>query len=125
MRCNHCGVCCTETEMLLSNEDIKRLEKLGFHKKYFVKFDKAGYALLKNREGYCVFYDLTKKQCSVYESKPSGCCVYPVILDENTGIIIDEICQTRDSITLEEKEEKGKEVINLLQRIDAEAKCRH
>ena len=57
MRCSHCGICCTETEMLLSNEDIKRLEKRGFHKKYFVKIFKDGYAQLKNRNGYCVFYD--------------------------------------------------------------------
>ena len=125
MRCTHCGVCCTETEMLLSNEDIKRLEKRGFHKKYFLTIDKAGYAQLKNREGYCVFYDLDKRQCSVYESKPSGCCVYPVILDEDTGIIIDDICQAKDSITPEEKGEKGKTVIKLLESIDAEAKGRH
>ncbi len=125
MRCTNCGVCCTETEMLLSNEDIKRLKKLGFHKKYFVRIDKSGYAQLKNRDGYCVFYDLTKKRCSVYNNKPSGCSVYPVILDEDVGIIIDDICQAKDSITAEEKEEKGKEVIKLLQAIDDEAKCRH
>jgi Fe-S-cluster containining protein len=125
MRCTHCGVCCTETEMLLSNEDIKRLEKRGFHKKYFLTIDKAGYAQLKNRDGYCVFYNLDKRQCSVYESKPSGCCVYPIILDEDTGIIIDDICQAKDSITPEEKEEKGKTVIKLLEHIDNEAKCRH
>ena len=91
MRCSHCGICCTETEMLLSNEDIKRLEKKGFHKKYFLKIDKEGYAQLKNRNGYCVFYDLERHRCSVYADKPTGCGVYPVILDENVGIIIDDI----------------------------------
>jgi Fe-S-cluster containining protein len=125
MRCSHCGVCCTETEMLLSNDDIKRLEKKGYHKKYFLTIDKAGYAQLKNRNGYCVFYDLEKRQCCVYADKPAGCGVYPVILDEDKGIVIDEICQEKQSIKPEEKEEKGKEVIKLLERIDAEAKCRH
>jgi uncharacterized protein len=124
MRCSHCGICCTETEMLLSNEDIKRLEKKGFHKKYFMKVDKDGYAQLKNRNGYCVFYDLEKRQCSVYAEKPAGCCVYPVILDETVGIIIDDICPEKDSITLEEKAEKGKAVIKLLEVIDAEAVAR-
>jgi Fe-S-cluster containining protein len=124
MRCSHCGICCTETEMLLSNEDIKRLEKKGFHKKYFLKIDKQGYAQLKNRNGYCVFYDLEKHLCSVYADKPAGCGVYPVILDENVGIIIDDICPEKASITVEEKEGKGKEVIKLLERIDAEAKSR-
>jgi Fe-S-cluster containining protein len=110
--------------MLLSNDDIKRLEKKGFHKKYFVKMDKSGYAQLKNRNGYCVFYDLSKRQCSVYADKPSGCSVYPVMLDEDNGIVIDAICPEKQSITAEEKEEKGKVVIRLLERIDAEAKTR-
>jgi len=110
--------------MLLSNDDIKRLEKKGFHKKYFLKIDKSGYTQLKNRNGYCVFYDLKKRQCSVYADKPLGCSVYPVILDEEKGIVIDDICPEKDSIKVEEKEEKGKVVIKLLERIDAEAKNR-
>ncbi len=124
MHCSHCGVCCTETEMLLSNDDINRLEKKGFHKKYFLTIDKSGYAQLKNRNGYCVFYDLEKRQCSVYLDKPSGCSVYPVILDEEKGIVIDDICPEKESINDEEKEAKGKAVIKLLERIDAEAKNR-
>jgi Fe-S-cluster containining protein len=110
--------------MLLSNEDIKRLEKQGFHKKYFMKIDKQGYAQLKNRNGYCVFYDIEKRQCSIYTERPEGCRVYPVILDEDVGIIIDDICPEKTSIILKEKKEKGKEVIKLLERIDAEAKSR-
>jgi len=110
--------------MLLSNEDIKRLEKKGFHKKYFMKIDKEGYAQLKNRNGYCVFYDLENQQCKVYNDKPAGCGVYPVILDEEVGIIIDDICPEKASIAIEEKEEKGKAVVRLLEVIDAEAKAR-
>ena len=124
MRCSHCGVCCTETEMLLSKEDIKRIEKKGFHKKYFLKIDKDGYAQLRNRNGYCVFYDLEKHQCSIYFDKPSGCGVYPVILDEDIGIIVDDICPEKDAITFEEKHEKGRVVIKLLEIIDAEAEGR-
>ena len=121
MDCSNCGICCTETEMLLCKKDIKRLEKKGFCQKQFVNFDKNGYALLKNRGGYCIFYDLKNRKCSVYEDRPSGCRVYPVILDEETGIILDDICQSRDTITLEEKRIKGKKVISLLEIIDAEA----
>ncbi len=121
MDCSNCGICCTETEMLLCKKDIKRLEKKGFCQKQFVNFDKNGYALLKNRGGYCIFYDLKNRQCSIYEDRPSGCRVYPVILDEETGIILDDICQSRNTITLEEKRIKGKKVIRLLEIIDAEA----
>ena len=80
--------------------------------------------MLKNREGYCVFYDLKNRKCSVYGDRPAGCRVYPVILDEEIGIILDDICQSRSTITKEEKNLKGKQVIKLLERIDAEASGR-
>ena len=121
MRCSNCGVCCTETEMLLSKKDIKRLEKKGFSQNQFVNYDKKGYALLKNRDGYCIFYDLKNRRCSVYVDRPAGCRVYPVILDEETGIILDSICQSRKTITQSEKNIKGKRVIKLLEIIDSEA----
>jgi uncharacterized protein len=121
MRCSNCGVCCTETEMLLSKKDIKRLEKIGFSQNQFVIFDKHGYAKLRNREGYCFFYDRLNQKCSVYIDRPAGCRVYPVILDEDTGIILDSICESRKSITQSEKNIKGKRVIRLLDIIDSEA----
>ena len=93
MHCSNCGVCCTETEMLLSKKDIKRLENKGFSQNQFVNYDKQGYAQLKNRDGYCIFYDLKNRRCSVYVDRPAGCRVYPVILDEETGIILDSICR--------------------------------
>ncbi|MCL2135152.1 MAG: YkgJ family cysteine cluster protein [Candidatus Bathyarchaeota archaeon] len=124
MRCSCCGVCCTETEMLLSKEDIQRIAKKGFNKKYFIKIDKYGYAQLRNRNGYCVFYDLDARLCSIYSDRPFGCRVYPVILDEDVGIVVDVICSERNSVTFKEKSEKGQVVLKLLRVIDEEAKCR-
>lgn len=110
--------------MLLSKKDIKRLEKIGFSKNQFVIFGKHGYAQLRNREGYCFFYDRLNHRCSVYVDRPAGCRVYPVILDEDTGIILDSICESRKSITQSEKNLKGKRVIRLLEIIDSEARDR-
>ncbi len=124
MNCTHCGVCCTETEMLLSKKDIKRLIDRNYNEKLFVHYDKHGYAILKNYNGYCVFYDLENRRCKEYENRPSGCRVYPVILDEQTGIILDDICESRNSISEDEKIMKGKFVIKLLKKIDAEANDR-
>lgn len=124
MNCTHCGVCCTETEMLLSKKDIKRLEDKGYRKKQFVRYDKKGYAILRNRDSYCVFYDLKNRRCHEYLSRPSGCRVYPVIVDEGTGIILDTICESRDSITEQEKAVKGRRVVKLLEVIDSEAIAR-
>jgi Fe-S-cluster containining protein len=107
--------------MLLSKKDIKRLENKRFSQNQFVKYDKQGYAQLKNRDGYCIFYNRKNRQCSVYADRPSGCRVYPVILDEENGIILDSICESRNSITDKEKNLKGKRVIRLLEEIDSEA----
>jgi hypothetical protein len=107
--------------MLLSQKDIARVEKIGFSKSYFVKYDKQGYAQLKNRKSYCVFYDTEKRHCNIYLDRPSGCRVYPVILDEEKGIVLDVICDSRNTITETEKKLKGKKVIKLLDQIDNEA----
>jgi Fe-S-cluster containining protein len=110
--------------MLLSKKDIKRLEDRGYSQNQFVNFDTRGYATLKNRDGYCIFYDLTKRQCSEYENRPSGCRGYPVIVDEEKGIVLDTICESRSTISDQEKHVKGKRVVHLLEVIDAEALAR-
>jgi Fe-S-cluster containining protein len=64
------------------------------------------------------------RRCSVYADRPSGCRVYPVILDEEKGIVFDDICDSCLSISMKEKKVKGKKVIKLLEKIDAEAENR-
>ena len=121
MRCSNCGICCTETEMLLSKKDIARLEKRGYKSCEFSRIDEQGYAELKNNEGYCVFYDLKNRCCRVYDDRPQGCRVYPVILDEDVGIVLDTICDCRGSVKAQEKQLNGKKVVKLLEIIDFEA----
>jgi Fe-S-cluster containining protein len=110
--------------MLLSAEDIAQLEKKGYKKESFIRIDKAGYAVLRNRQGRCVFFDAEKQRCSVYSERPSGCRVYPVIFDEDKGIVADTVCQARETVTEKEKDRKGKKVLELLERLDREAEQR-
>jgi len=56
-----------------------------------------------------VFSTTKKLQCDVYADRPSGCRVYPVILDEEKGVVLDDICDSRDTITEKEKKMQGKE----------------
>jgi len=119
-----CGVCCRETEMLLSAKDIERLELKGYDRTFFVRFDSEGYATLRNYRGFCVFYDAEKRRCKVRAHRPLGCRIYPVIYDEGKGIIVDTICPSRGSVTEKQKEKKGEKVLKLLETIDAEAKKR-
>jgi Fe-S-cluster containining protein len=110
--------------MLLSAEDIERVERKGYDRDFFVRFDSEGYATLRNNRGYCVFSDAEKSRCKVRAHRPLGCRIYPVIYDENKGITVDTICPSRNSVTDKQKARRGKKVLKLLETIDAEAKNR-
>jgi Fe-S-cluster containining protein len=110
--------------MLLSGKDIKRLERKGYSRDFFVRFDSEGYATLRNHQGYCVFYDTKKNRCKVRAHRPLGCRIYPVIYDEDKGITVDIICPSRNSVTEKQKAKRGEKVLQLLETIDAEAKRR-
>ena len=124
MRCLRCGFCCRETEMLLSEKDIKRLEMKGYHRDFFIRFNSEGYATLRNCHDFCVFYDAKNRQCKVRAHRPLGCRIYPVIYDEDKGIVVDDICPSRGSVTEKQKTKKGEKVLKLLATIDTEAKNR-
>ena len=124
MLCLRCGECCRETEMLLCNRDIECLEKRGYDRDSFVRFDEEGYAFLRNQDGNCVFFNPAKRTCNERSIRPAGCRIYPVMFDEDKGIVIDELCAARNTITEKQKEKRGAKVLKLLEKIDAEAKKR-
>lgn len=125
MRCLRCGECCKETEMLLSNEDIERLEKKGYGKAFFARSDKNGYCFLRNLNGYCVFFDPEKQKCTERANRPLGCRIYPILFDEDKGILVDNLCPAKGTFSEKEKMKRGKKVLKLLEKIDAEATKRH
>jgi uncharacterized protein len=87
---NNCIKCCLNTMMILCQEDIKRIKNLGFKKDFFV-VQKDGWFMLKNHEGRCVFHNGTK--CSIYENRPIGCRLYPVIFDKDKNCaVFDKDC---------------------------------
>jgi Fe-S-cluster containining protein len=124
MLCNRCGTCCLETEMLLSTKDIEKLIKKGHNIEFFTRQDNEGYIILKNQNGHCVFFDVNKKRCIIYSDRPTGCRLYPIIFDESKGLIIDKVCLSNKSWTKNRKKTTGKKVIELLEKIDNEAKKR-
>ena len=124
MRCSHCGKCCENTEMPLSEADIKRLEKAGFRREDFVQYDSRGYARLQNREGHCVFYDKKRRRCRVYKYRPLGCRIYPIIFSEDEGIIVDDLCPMKDTVSKSEVKKKGMLLVRLLRKLDEEAESR-
>ncbi len=79
-----CTECCKDTEMLLTNDDVERLERLGFHRSYFSR-EINGWLELKNVDGRCAFND--GRRCLVYEGRPEGCRSYPVVHSGGRAVI--------------------------------------
>ena len=120
MRCTHCGICCRQTQMPLSEKDIYLLEETGHARKQFVHVNKKGQAQLRNKKGYCIFYNTEKHSCNAYRRRPAGCRLYPVIYSEQEGVVTDNICPTRNTVTKAEIRRKTGTLMRLLQEIDDE-----
>jgi len=89
-RAIRCTACCQYTNMLLTKEDIARIEALGHPAASFQQQGTLGIQL-KNVNGHCVF--LSAGQCTIYNCRPQGCTLYPIVLDRTTGEAIrDDTC---------------------------------
>jgi hypothetical protein len=93
-----CFLCCRETNMLLSSQDVERIQKLGFDTKSFVT-RKNGWLQLKNDNGRCIFHD--GEHCTIYEQRPEGCILYPAVYDKDKNCaILDQECPQRKTFPL-------------------------
>jgi Fe-S-cluster containining protein len=87
---NGCAACCAETEMPLTKEDVKRIEKLGFKRISFI-IEAEGETRLRNVRGVCFFLD--GMRCRIYGSRPEGCRIYPLVYDVETHeFVYDSVC---------------------------------
>lgn len=101
-----CAVCCYDTQMPLSEDDIARLEELGHDRASFIAWSVEGTAQLQTvdaTEGMpgrpCFF--LKANQCSVYADRPQGCRIYPLVLNEHGRLARDEDCPHRAEFALD------------------------
>ncbi len=105
-----CAKCCYQTDMPLSMEDIIRISSLGFDPKEFVELDE--YPKLKNVDGHCYFLNVTTGECKIYEHRPFGCRLYPLIYDPKTdSVIVDAECPQASQISKEDIKKYEKIVI--------------
>lgn len=79
----NCQRCCHETEMTLTEEDIRRIDALG-HKDYYQL--KKGYLQMRNIDKKCFF--LRDGFCLIHEDKPLGCKLYPQVLDTDRWVVM-------------------------------------
>jgi len=121
MRCTRCGICCKQTQMLLSEKDIRLLQKAGHNPEQFIRINRQGYAQLQNKQDYCVFHYAQNHTCKVYRQRPTGCRLYPIIYSEEEGVIVDDICPTNETVTQNEIKNKTSTLMQLLRTIDEQA----
>jgi Fe-S-cluster containining protein len=121
MRCSYCGKCCEKTEMELSSRDIERLEEAGYSREDFTVTGEDGLTRLRNVGEWCYFYDPAEKKCQVYQDRPLGCFIYPVVYSNDEGVITDELCPMRHTVSKKELRMKGKILAKQLKWITVEA----
>ncbi len=91
-RRNDCNLCCYETRMTLTEAEVARLEAAGFSG--FTRENRDGDLELVNSNGRCLFLD--GRDCGVYDLRPDGCRLYPLVLDVGSGrVVLDEFCPHR------------------------------
>jgi Fe-S-cluster containining protein len=90
---NDCHLCCINTRMTLTEADVALLEAAGRRRFSFLNEDRV--PQLRNVSGHCVF--LVEGRCSVYEQRPEGCRLYPLILDLDLDRVVrDDFCPFAD-----------------------------
>ncbi|MHC1592172.1 MAG: YkgJ family cysteine cluster protein [Candidatus Helarchaeales archaeon] len=106
MPCVRCGKCCHETEMILSNNDVERISKMGY--KDFYHVNSEGYKILNNKTGdppTCIFFDPSTISCIIYPFRPQGCRFYPLIYEVDLGrCIIDDYCPEHEKFSIQKSE---------------------
>jgi Fe-S-cluster containining protein len=107
--------------MELSSSDIKRLEEAGYDREEFTATGKDGVIRLRNIGGRCYFYNYDDQRCRVYDDRPLGCYLYPVVYSDDEGIVLDELCPMGETISKFELRKKGRILIKLLKTLDNES----
>jgi len=75
--------------MTLTEADTARLEVAGQRDFFFVNHDHDHQLI--NVDGHCIF--LVEGRCSVYDDRPEGCRIYPLILDLSVDrVVLDSVC---------------------------------
>ena len=86
-------------------DDVERISGLGYVERFFAGKSK-GFKVLKNsRAVRCVFHDGT--QCTIYENRPKGCKLYPIIFGEDSMFAVkDDLCAYREEFRLSTQAER-------------------
>lgn len=101
--------------MPLTEDDLMRIEKLGFKRIDFA-VEAEGETRLRNRGRMCFF--LEDGKCMIYDNRPEGCSIYPLVYDvDSHKFILDSICLHRtDFKATRADKDRLKRLIHRLER---------
>lgn len=109
--------------MPLTNADIARIEALGHRASDFYQLDDESVPVLLNRDGHCVLLGKDGR-CTIYEHRPAGCRLYPLVWDRDLGKVIrdDLVCPYTKEFPVDAKREA--ELVRTLGILEREARER-
>jgi uncharacterized protein len=115
-----CYTCCKNTNMLLLEKDIQTIKQQGYETAFFTT-QKKGWSQLKNHNGRCVFHN--GKKCIIYEYRPEGCRLYPVVYSKDSKTaILDQECPHPASFQI--SHEKTQSLYTLVSQLEFERETR-
>jgi len=112
------------TEMELSEEDVERLERIGYSGEEFSLVGEEGIPLLRNVGKWCYFYYSSNRLCRVYTNRPIGCRLYPIVYSIDELVTVDPLCPMALTMCQDELIAKGSELIKFVKKLENEAVAR-
>ena len=107
--------------MMITITDVQTIQNLGYATSFFVQ-EQDGWLCLKNHKGRCVFLDDTK--CIIYEHKPKGCMLYPIVFDKDKiQAIYDKECPQKKSFPMTKS--KVRKLVSLVSTLEHERMIRN
>jgi Fe-S-cluster containining protein len=99
-----CALCCYNTRMPLTRLDINRIVKLGYKVNVFAEKTNCGWRL-RNIDGKCFF--LNGARCRIYEHRPYGCRVYPLVYSlRERKAVLDGFCPHKEEFKIRREDIK-------------------
>lgn len=84
--------------MVLTYQDIKNIQKIGYNQDYFV-IEHNGWLQLKNHNDRCIFHN--GKHCTIYHHRPKGCIFYPIVYNKDIkSVILDNECPQKHCFSI-------------------------
>jgi Fe-S-cluster containining protein len=114
-----CALCCYHTEMPLTESDIHRIEGLGHRREDFMVLDEDLVPQLVNDGDHCVFLG-TNGRCTIYQDRPQGCRLYPLVWDRETNKVVrDDFCPWNKEFPSDPQKEAA--LLRVLSTLESEA----